>query len=155
VHAQFITGQLPVEQFGVSVFLFVLAIAGLFAIFLLLLTPYRESVQAPRRLHWAFDVLLPGVLPRWGFFGGMVLLGWSYFVIHGVLLLLAGTPYILTTVTSSGSSQGNFYGVPAAQSSVGMPIDPSWMWTYLAPALLFTINLFLVLRVRSLATVPK
>lgn len=123
----------------------------LYAVALLLLVPTREVTQPPGRLQTAWEVLFPGTSPAWHVFGGLALIAWSYFVLQDLLILRLGSPYIIAMIATPNLSKG--YGIPAPDQwhDVLRLINPSWVWVYLAPAGLFGVNLFLVLRARRQA----
>ena len=126
-----------------------------FGIAVLFLIPTREVTQPPGKLERVWEVLLPGTAPVWNMLGGVVLIAWCYFVLQDFLLYRFGTPYLLAFIAMPNISK--VYGVPAMDSpvlqlgKVGGMINPSWIWVYLAPAVLFVVNLFLVLRARRRA----
>ena len=60
-------------------------------------------------------------------------------------LLVAGTPYAITNVVAI-QDLGRIFGVPGSRSDLLRLINPSWVWVYVPPALLFAVNLVLVWR---------
>ena len=113
----------------------------------LLFLPRWPATQMPPRALSVMEALLPGVSPRWGFLGGLVLVAWSCLLLQVLLMLWRETPYILTSIALPNLSRT--YGVPGTDSAALLRmINPDWVWVYLAPALLFVMNLGLVLRAR-------
>jgi hypothetical protein len=121
---------------------------ALFAVALLFIFPYREVTQPPGKRHWVWEMVFPGTAPLWHVFGGLVLIAWTYLVIQDLCLIFIGTPYLITGI-SIPSTVG--YGVPDPARGIYSLINPSWVWVYLAPAVLFAVNLVLVLRARRRA----
>jgi hypothetical protein len=122
-----------------------------YAIALLLLFPYRDVTQPPGRLQVLWEVLFPGCSSAWHFFGGIILIAWSYLVLQLFLTLQVGSPYFLAIISIPNLSSA--YGIAATDqwpASLRM-INPSWGWIYLAPTVLFAVNLFVVLRARRRA----
>ncbi len=118
----------------------------------LFLFPKREVTQPPGKLHRVWELLLPGTAPAWKTLGGVALIAWCYFILQDILILRLGTPYFLAAI-SFPNLQGA-YGVPAPsdnQELYKLFLRPSWVWVYLAPAVLFVVNLFVVLRARRRA----
>lgn len=123
----------------------------LYAVAVLLIFPTREVTQPPGRLQTVWEVLLPGTAPAWNVLGGMALVAWCYLIIQDLLILRMGTPYILA---GAGFPGLRAYWVPTPgdqQELFRLFLRPSWVWVYLAPAVLFAVNLFLVLRARRRA----
>lgn len=122
----------------------------LFAIALLFVFPYREVTQPPGKRHVVWEVLFPGTSPVWHLFGGLVLIAWTCLVIQDLLLEFIGTPYMITGIAIPSTLA---FGVPPPDMPGGIfgLINPSWVWVYLAPAVLFAVNLVLVLRTRRRA----
>lgn len=122
------------------------------AIAILFLVPSREVTVPPGKLQTLWEVLLPGTSPTWNVFGGLALVAWCYFVIQDLLILRVGTPYIILAVAFPNLHSP--YGVPTPSDNrelLRLLLRPSWIWVYLAPAVLFVVNLFLVLRARRRA----
>ena len=118
-----------------------------YAIALLFLFPYRDVSQPPGRLQVLWEVLFPGSSPAWHFFGGIILIAWSYLVVQLFLTLRVGSPYFLAIIAIPNLSRA--YGITTDQwewAAVLRLINPSWGWIYLAPPVLFVVNLFVVLR---------
>ncbi len=134
-----------------SIIALIIAIAILLlAIAILFLFPHREVTQPPGKRHWVWEALFPGTSPIWHVFGGFVLIAWTYLVIQDLALNFIGTPYLITGIAIP-SPLG--YGVPGADTGRALfaLINPSWIWVYLAPAVVFAVNLILVLRARRRA----
>jgi hypothetical protein len=131
----------PMIPMIIAVAVLLLGIAVLFFF------PYREVTQPPGKGQAVWEVLFPGTSPVWHVFGGLVLIAWAYLVIQDLILIFVGTPYMLSGVSMPNLSKA--YGVPGAagQNAVRL-INPSWVWVYLPPAVLFAVNLILVLRAR-------
>jgi tetratricopeptide (TPR) repeat protein len=129
----FATGEAPL---GIILLLLVLAVAHVFLI------PRQEVTQPPAKAVALWEALLPGTSPAWSIVGGLVLLGWSYFVLRAVLALSIGTPYFFDRDIMLNTAIA--YGVPASESDVLRVFNPSWVWIYVAPAVLFLVNLLLV-----------
>ncbi len=117
-----------------------------FSIALLFLFPYRDVTQPPGKWQLVLELLAPGTSPRWGIPGGFVLALWMYFLVQGYFLYQLGTPYILGAIAIPNVAAA--YGLPAQQgmSDVFKLLSPGWAWLYLAPAVLFAVNLVLVFR---------
>jgi hypothetical protein len=122
----------------------------LYALAVLFVFPTREVTQPPGRRQSVWEVLFPGTSASWHVLGGFVLLAWTYLVIQDLLLIFVGTPYMISGFSMPHLSKA--YGVPdaAAQNALRL-INPSWVWVYLAPVVLFAVNLILVLRARRQA----
>jgi len=108
--------------------------------------PIREATQPPGRLQAVWEALCPGTSPRWSYFGGLVMVVWSYFLVQIFLLLWSGTPFILSFIAIPNVHRA--YGVPGDPSDIRRLINPSWAWVYLAPTALFAVNLVVVFRDR-------
>jgi hypothetical protein len=120
--------------------------ALLLAIALLFVIPSRDVTQPPGKRLIIWEVLIPGTSPAWGPLMGFVVLAWGFLVIQDVFLFWLGSPYIIASLAIPNLQFS--YGVPADQADVLRLINPSWVWLYLAPAVLFAVNLVLVLRGR-------
>jgi hypothetical protein len=129
----------------------IVVVIPLFALAVVFLFPMREVTQPPPKRHEVWEVLFPGTSPIWHVLGGLVLVAWIYLVIQDLLLIFIGTPYLLTGISMPNLAKA--YGVPwpSTRSGVYALINPNWIWVYLAPAVLFAVNLLLVLRVRRRA----
>jgi len=124
--------------------------AGLFAIAILFLIPSREVTQSPGRLHFVWEILFPGTLPAWTYLGGFAFVAWSFFLIRGAVLSSTFNRY-LVVASLPGFLVETFldtYGISADSAGILHVFQPSWVWLYLAPALLFLVNLVMVLRSR-------
>ncbi len=117
----------------------------LFAIALLFLLPSREVSLPPERHIWLWESVLPGTSPSWRWAAGFVLACWLFLLIQLLLTLKAGTPHVIMAIAMPNLRYA--YGVPAPENILQFP-NPSWVWIYLAPAVLFISNLALVLRAR-------
>jgi hypothetical protein len=120
-----------------------------FSIALVLVLPHRDVTQPAGKWQFVWELLAPGTSPGWGWVGGLVLVVWMYFVVQEWLLFLGpGTPYILAWIAMPNLFYA--YGVPVPGGNAGLLkiINPSWVWLYLAPAVLFLVNLVMVLRSR-------
>jgi hypothetical protein len=140
------TGGLDANVLAPGLFL---ALAVL-ALVLLFVIPIREVTQAPGPRHWIWEVLAPGTSPRWGVLGGVVLLGWCYLMVQWLLAWRFGSPYIMTSIALPSLSR--VYLVEMTSAAILKLINPPWEWVYLAPALLFLVNLVVVWRGRSATT---
>lgn len=120
--------------------------ALLFAIALLFVVPSRDVTQPPGKWLIIWEMLFPGTSPTWGPLMGFVLLAWGFLVIQDVFLFLKGSPYIIVLIAIPNLQSA--YGVPFEWADILRLVNPSWVWLYLAPAVLFAANLFLVLRGR-------
>ncbi|MGA3323667.1 MAG: hypothetical protein ABSF45_04290 [Terriglobia bacterium] len=124
----------------------------LYGVAVLFLFPTREVTQPPGRLQRVWEVLLPGTAPAWNMLGGLALIAWCYLLLQDFLILRIGTPYFITAIAMPNFQRA--YGVPGPgndQDLFKLFLRPSWVWVYLAPAVLFAVNLFLVLRGRRRA----
>jgi len=117
-----------------------------FAIVLLFLIPSREVAQPPERMFVVWEIVFPGASPQWGHFGALALLAWAYFLIQDILILWKGTPYLISLIATP--SLKHTYGIPVEGTSEAVLrlINPTWVWVYAAPAVLFVVNLLLVSR---------
>ena len=120
----------------------------LLAIAMVTLIPARDVTQPPGRRHIVLQILFPGTSPVWSWFGGLVLTAWSFLFIQDLLLFWMGSPRILTYISMPNILWTN--GVPAEPNAVrltgvGGLINPGWGLVAVAPALLFAVNLALVL----------
>lgn len=91
-----------------------------------------------------WETLFPGTSPVWSYFGGLALVGWTYFLVQDLLLFWKGSPYIGTFISTPNVNRA--YGVPGDFSDVLRLINPGWVWVYAAPAVLFVVNVILVFR---------
>jgi hypothetical protein len=123
--------------------------AGGLALALIFWIPTRDVTQPPDKSQIWWEVLFPGTSPAWATLGGIVLLAWIYLGLQDVLLWGAGTPRIVTR--GSLPNLVSAFAVPGADHARVLReyINPSWVWVYLAPALVFAVNLVLVLRRRK------
>lgn len=126
-----------------------LAVAAL-ALALLLVIPIREVTQAPGPRHWIWEVLMPGTSPRWSVLGGVVLLGWCYFVVQWMLAWRFGSPYIMTFIALPNISRA--YLVEMTYTAILKLVNPGWELMYAAPAALFLVNLVVMKVWRRRAT---
>ena len=123
----------------------VLAVSVLAVI--LLFVPRRHATEAPSRAFVYPEVLFPGIAKAWGFWGGWVLVAWTFFIVQILLIAKVGTPYILTAIAEPKLSRT--YNVPPGNDISFIQLyNPSWAWVYLAPLILFIVNLALVIRAR-------
>lgn len=118
--------------------------ALLFAIALLFVVPSRDVTQPPGKWLIIWEVLFPGTSPAWGPLMGFVLLAWGFLAIQDVFLFWLGSPYIIASIAIPNLQFS--YGVPAEWADILRLINPSWVWLYLAPAVLFAVNLVVVFR---------
>ena|SRR5271157_4367776 len=120
-----------------------------FSIALVLVLPHREVTQPAGKWQFVWELLTPGTSPSWGVLGGFVLVLWMYFVVQDTLTLLGpGTPYIIAWIAMPNLSASYGVHVPGGSSGLLRIINPSWVWLYLAPAVLCLVNLVMVLRSR-------
>ncbi|MBI4474415.1 MAG: tetratricopeptide repeat protein [Acidobacteria bacterium] len=139
---------------AITIVLAVVLVTMLLAVAILVLVPYSEVTQPAGGKYWMLEIVFPGVCRAWRWGGGLVLLLWSYVVVQDGLLLWQGTPYLFTEAAT-----------PDLARSIGIPLDPSavrallfvpgWLWVYAVPALLFAVNLFLVLRARRMSIAAR
>lgn len=117
-----------------------------FSIAVAFILPSREVTQPPRKMQVVPEILFPGTSPAWGYLGGLALVGWIYFLLQNLLMFWKGSPYIITLIAMPDLERA--YGIPVKGSfeAALRLVNPSWMWVYLAPALLFAVNLLLVFR---------
>ena len=123
----------------------------LYAAAILFFIPTREVTQPPGRFQMAWEMLFPGISPAWRMLGGLVLVAWCYFVLQDLLILKIGSPYVIATVALPNLKSAYGVPVPGGEAFSKALFRPSWVWMYLAPAILFVANLFLVLRARRRA----
>lgn len=116
-----------------------------FSIALFLVLPHRDVTQPVGGWQAVWELLGPGTSPRWGVLGGFVLVLWMYFLLQDYFLFDLGTPYMLAAIATPNIAG---YGVPVkgGMSDEFKLINPSWVWIYLAPAVLFAVNLVVVFR---------
>jgi hypothetical protein len=118
-----------------------------FSIALLFLFPQRAVTQREEKLQFLWELLAPGTSPCWGVVGGFILVAWIYFVAQDYYFYKRELPYLVAVGLPSITS---YYGVPVP----GRTFDvfkfmlPSRAWRDLVPAVLFLVNLVLVLRRR-------
>lgn len=114
----------------------------------LFLFPSRPVTQPAGRRQIICELLLPGTSPLWRAFGGLALLAWCYFLVQDLLMYGKGSPYIIAMLAMPNPQRA--YGIPfeGGVDEVFRIINPSWVWVYLAPTVLFATNLVLVLRSR-------
>jgi hypothetical protein len=127
-------------------------LVSVYALALLFLFPTREVTQPPGKSQKVWEVLLPGTAPVWNMIGGLVLIAWCYFVIQDFLIAQIGSPWIVSAAMMVNLLKA--YAVPAptdGRELLRLLLRPSWVWVDLAPAVLFVVNLFLVLRDRRRA----
>ena len=106
-----------------------------------LFVPPRLPVQRPAgKVGLVLAILFPGTSRKWGCAGGLILMGWMYFVIQRSLLHF-GSPYILTFIGTVNLTRA--YGAP--NLPIGLLINPGWMWLYLPLLALFGFNLLVML----------
>ena len=119
------------------------------ALALIFWIPARDVTQPPDKSQVWWEVLFPGTSPAWGFLGGLVLVAWIYLGLQDALLFWKGTPGVVAAI--SLPSLVHAYAVPGADNARVLReyINPSWVGVYLAPALVFAVNLVLVLRRRK------
>lgn len=129
------------------VFTIIAVVIPLYALAVLFILPAREVTQPPGKLQTTWEVLLPGMSPSWHVFGGVALVAWCYFILQDMLLFKKGTPWMIAAIAMPNLKEA--YGVPGAAVAEALKmINPTWVWVYLAPAVLFAVNLILVLRAR-------
>jgi tetratricopeptide (TPR) repeat protein len=124
----------------ISVTIAVLAVA----LAIVFLIPRREVTQPPGRMLALGETLFPGSSPGWGYLNGLVLAAWGFFLLQAFFMIRLGTPYFLTVDYMLNLNY--VYGVPVTEADVLKYINPSWIWLYLAPAVLFAVNLVVVFR---------
>ncbi len=118
-----------------------------FAIALVLQSPSREVTQPPGKMQRVWELVAPGTSPAWGIIGSFALIAWMYLLVQDVLHLWKGSPYIVAAIAMPNITKA--YGVPGPGMSFHQLmslINPSWVWIYLAPAVLFAVNLAVVFR---------
>ena len=70
-----------------------------------------------------------------------MLVAWTYFLLQDFLMIKIGTPYYLSAIATPSLSS---YGLAQIDSSVLYRMfNPSWIWIYAAPGVLFVTNLAL------------
>ncbi len=119
---------------------FILGLVFAVALFFLSAWPVTRP---PRRIDTVLEIIFPGVCPRWSLVGGLALAAWCYFALADALLVWKGTPYIFASIALPNLTRS--YGLLGDIDFLGL-INPSWVWVYLAPAVLFAVNLLLVFR---------
>ena len=119
----------------------VVVIAAMFLI------PSREVTQPPGKRQVVWEILFPGTSLAWGYFGGLALAAWCYLILTDIAVWHS-TPYIITAIgTPNLSAAYGVHGGGAMEDAFRL-INPSWVWLYLAPAVLFAVNAVLVWRSR-------
>ena len=118
-----------------------------FSIALLFFFPQRAVTQREEKLQFLWELLAPGTSLCWGVVGGFILVAWIDFVAQDCYFYTRELPRIamveLPRITA-------YYGVPVP----GRIFDafkfylPYRAWRDLVPAVLFLMNLALVLRRR-------
>ena len=120
-----------------------------FSIALVLVLPHREVTQPAGKWQFVWELLAPGTSPGWGVSGGIVLVLWMYFVVQACLIFFGpGTPYVLVWIPMPNIFRSYGVHVPGGNAGLLKIINPSWVWLYLAPVVLFLMNLVMVLRSR-------
>ncbi len=113
----------------------------------LLFLPRKAATELPARSFVIPEVLFPGLTKAWGFLGGWALLAWAFFILQGILIAQIGTPYILSAIAEPNLTRA--YNLPPEENAYLLQLfNPSWTWVYLAPLVLFVINLILVMMAR-------
>ncbi len=125
---------------------FLLVIIGFLLVSLC--APRQEVTEAASGWHWMVEGLLPGTSGRWRLFGGIVLWAWVYLIVRVVLTL--GGDYYYAFLASEGAGT-NSWAVPLTEGEWLELFNPSAAWIYGVPAILFIVNLILVLRSRRLS----
>jgi len=117
-----------------------------FSIAVAFILPSREVAQPPWKFQVVPEILFPGTSPAWGYLGGLALVGWTYFLLQDFLMFWRGSPYIITVIAMPNLERA--YGIPIEGSfeAALRLVNPTWVWMYLAPAVLFGVNLLLVFR---------
>ncbi len=117
-----------------------------FAVALLFLIPLREVTQPPSRMHVLMEVLFPGTSPAWGYFGGLALVGWTWWILFLILATKTwGNAAVITDIATPNLL--GIYGIPPFDPlALWVMFRPSWIFVYLMPAVLFAVNLLLVFR---------
>ncbi len=117
-----------------------------FAVALLFLIPFREVTQPPSRWHVLWEVLLPGTSPAWGYFGGLAMVGWTWWILFLVLATKTwGNAAVITDIATPNLVA--IYAIPSFDPlALWLMFRPSWIFVYLMPAVLFAVNLLLVFR---------
>lgn len=124
--------------------IYVAALALAVALFFI---PYHPVTQPASKTSRVLEVLFLGASPAWGPLGGLVLVAWISLLLQGLLIYKIGSPFILTSIAVPSPSRA--YGLPPADAaSVFQIVNPGWVWVYLAPVVLFVVNLVLVLASR-------
>ena len=138
---------------GSMIVLKLMLVAALILAVGLLFLPRWTATQLPPKGFSVLEVLLPGISSGWSFLGGLVLVAWGYLLLQALLMLARGTPYILTSIALPNLTGS--YGVPGTDfDALLRMINPGWVWVYLAPAILFAVNLVWVLRARRATVSP-
>jgi hypothetical protein len=128
----------------------ILVVLLAFALAVVFVFPSWDVTQLPGKWHRVWEILLPGTSPAWSYFGGLALVAWCYLFVQDFFLFKMGSPYILTFIATPNVRRS--FAVPSTgPKEVFALLNPSWIWVYLAPAILFVVNLFLVLRARRRA----
>lgn len=128
----------------------VLVALMILALALLFLIPRRDVSEPSGPRHWILEVLFPGTAPQWSVLGGLVLLVWCYLLVQGLLTWRIGSPYLMTTIAFPNISR-SYLVEPMGVDFFAM-INPGWKMLYLAPAVLFLVNLVMVRRGRDVRT---
>ncbi len=118
-----------------------------YGITLVFRSPSQEVTQPPGKMQEVWELVAPGTSPAWGIIGSFALIAWIYFVVQDALFFWKDTPYIIVAIATPNVNRA--YGVPGPDLSFRQLMslfNPSWVWIYLAPAVLFSMNLALVFR---------
>ncbi len=107
--------------------------------------PYLPATQSASKTSRILELLFPGASPAWGPLAGLAPVAWVSLLLQGLLIYKIGSPFILTSIVVPSPSRA--CGLPPAHAaSVFQILNPGWV--YLAPLVLFVVNLVLILASR-------
>jgi len=135
----------------------------LFASTVLLIVPHFEVTQAPGAGFHTAQFLIPGIAASNPWIGTIVFSLWSYLLTSLLLLKTFGSPNVITLFGLPSLRGFELIGLnDAMMESAGLVshhagdwntlMNPSWQMAYVAPAILFVVNVIYVWQKRKSAS---